>query len=129
MATIYIIKGPSNGGIFTLTEADCVIGRSDKCSITLDDDRVSGSHVRISYDSGKSVHIAEDTKSTNGTWVNGRSMTAPVELKDGDKLEIGTSVVEFHTTTFDSIEAAKAALNQTTYAAPPTMMESQNRKF
>lgn len=129
MATIYIIKGPGNGGIFTVAEDDCVIGRSDKCSITLDDDRVSGSHVRISYDSNKSVHIAEDTKSTNGTWVNGRSMTMPVELNDGDKLELGSTVVEFHSSTFDSIEAAKAALNQTSYAAPPTMMESKNRKF
>ena len=129
MATIYITKGPSNGGIFTLAEDDCIIGRSDKCSVTLDDDRVSGSHVLIRYDSSKSVHIAEDTKSTNGTWINGRSMTAPSELKDGDKLEMGSSVVEFHTSTFDSIEAAKAALKQTSFAAPPTMMESQNRKF
>ena len=84
MPTIYIIKGPNNGGIFTLTEDDCVIGRSDKCSIKLDDDRVSGSHLTISYDSDQSVHVAEDIRSTNGSWLNGRSLTAPAHLKDGD---------------------------------------------
>lgn len=129
MATIYIIKGPNSGGIFSLTADDCVLGRSEKCSITLEDDRVSGSHVRISFDPKKSVHTAEDTKSTNGTWINGRSMTLPVVLKNGDKLEIGSSVIEFHSSSFDSIEEAKAALHQTSFTASPTMMENQNRNF
>ena len=67
MATIYIIKGPNNGGIFTLAEDTCVLGRSEKCSIKLDDDRVSGSHLSISFDPDKSVYLAEDARSTNGT--------------------------------------------------------------
>ena len=129
MATIYIIKGPNNGGIFTLAEDTCVLGRSEKCSIKLDDDRVSGSHLSISFDPDKSVYLAEDARSTNGTWINGRSLTAPVQLKDGDKLELGATLIEFTTMSFDSIEAAKAARQETSYTAAPTMMEEHNRKF
>ena len=91
--------------------------------------RVSGSHLRISRNPETAGFIAEDTKSTNGTWVNGRSLSSPVELNDSDKIELGTTVIEYSSVDYDSVDEAKAAHKDTSYTAPPTMMESQNRKF
>ena len=129
MATIYIIKGEDSGAVFRIQKESCIIGRSDKCSVKLKDDRVSGSHLRVYFDENSSKYMAEDTKSTNGTWVNGRSLSSPVELTDSDKIELGTTVIEFSSMDYDSLDAAKAAHQDTNYNAPPTMMESQNRKF
>ena len=129
MATIYIIKGSNSGSVYRIQKEPCIVGRSDKCSVKLDDDRVSGSHLRIYFDENSSKYMAEDTKSTNGTWVNGRSLSSPVELKDSDKIELGTTVIEYSSVDYDSVDEAKAAHKDTSYTAPPTMMESQNRKF
>ena len=130
MATIYIIKGPNNGSVYRISNEPCVVGRSDSCSVKLDDDRVSGSHLRFSFDADSKKFMAVDEKSTNGSWINGKSLSStPVVLNDGDKIELGTTMIEFSNMDFDSIDAAKAARDETKYAAPPTMMESQNRKF
>ena len=129
MATIYIIKGPDNGGVFTLSDRACIVGRSDSCSVTLGDDRVSGSHLEISFDKDKGSYAAEDTKSTNGTWLNGRSMVDKTPLSDGDRLELGATVLEFTSKTFDSIDEAKAARTDTAYMAPPTLLDNENRPF
>ncbi len=129
MATIYIIKGPDNGSVFSLGEDACSIGRSDSCSVTLQDDRVSGAHLRIEFDAEKSVYSVEDTKSTNGTWLNGRSLNSTTPLSDGDRLELGSSMLEFSTKTFDSIEEAKAARTDTAHSVPPTLLDDSNRPF
>ncbi|MCH2144882.1 MAG: FHA domain-containing protein [Phycisphaerales bacterium] len=129
MGTIYIIKGRDNGAIYSLTDEPCIIGRSEKCSVKLDDDRVSGAHLRISRTPDATTFTAEDTKSTNGTWINGRALTVPSELANGDKIELGSTVIEFTTMTFDSVDAAKAAREGTAFTAPPTMMEDRNRSF
>lgn len=129
MATIYIIKGPNNGGVFTLGEGTCMVGRSDSCSVTLSDDRVSGSHLEIRSDPETSDYFVEDTRSTNGTWHNGRSLLARAVLADGDRLELGATVLEFTTKTFESIDEARAARTDTAYMAPPTMLDNENRPF
>ena len=129
MATIYITKGPNNGSVYRIAHETCVVGRSEKCSIKLDDDRVSGSHLLLSFDQNSGRFVAEDDKSTNGSWVNGKSLVSPIELNDGDKIEVGSTMLEFSNMDFDSIDSAKAARDGTQYSAPPTMMESQNRKF
>lgn len=129
MATIYIIKGPDNGGVFTLGEGVCVVGRSESCSVTLKDDRVSGSHMEIAFNKETGEYMAQDTKSTNGTWLNGRSLNDLSPLSDGDRIELGTSVLEFTSKTFESVEEARAARTDTAYMAPPTLLDDENRPF
>ena len=68
------------------------IGRGDGCDITLSDTYVSSNHARIyRRDDGWFV---EDLGSTNGTYLNQRRLTAPAELRAGDKLKIGKTVLE-----------------------------------
>lgn len=80
------------GKTFNLEE-ELTIGRSEKCKLVLlDDPYVSQLHARIFNKNG--ACLAEDLGSTNGTYVNQRRITAPVELHKGDRLKIGKTVLE-----------------------------------
>lgn len=62
------------------------IGRSEECDIVLPDRQVSRYHAQITW-SGDRYHV-EDLGSKNGTHVNGQELTGPVELSDGDEIQI-----------------------------------------
>ncbi len=64
-----------------------VLGRSHTADLQVDDEKASRRHVKI-YFHGPML-MAEDLGSANGTRVNGKGITAPVALRDGDLLEIG----------------------------------------
>ncbi len=69
-----------------------VMGRSDETDVVLDDPYASDFHLRlVSQESGMVLH---DLGSTNGTYVNGRRVSAPTELKRGDSIQVGKTVME-----------------------------------
>lgn len=69
-----------------------VMGRSDETDVVLDDPYASEFHLRlVSQESGMMLH---DLGSTNGTYVNGRRVSAPTELKRGDTIQVGKTVME-----------------------------------
>ncbi|MEX5636031.1 FhaA domain-containing protein [Parafrankia sp. FMc2] len=70
-----------------------VIGRSVECDIRLNDTGVSRRHGEIRrLPDGQFLYV--DAGSTNGSLVNGRAATQ-VKLMNGDRIELGTAVVEF----------------------------------
>ena len=69
-----------------------VLGRSDETDVVLDDPYASDFHLRlVSQENGMMLH---DLGSTNGTYVNGRRVSAPTELKRGDTIQVGKTVME-----------------------------------
>ena len=69
-----------------------VLGRSDETDVVLDDPYASEFHMRlVSQENGMMLH---DLGSTNGTYVNGRRVSAPTELKRGDTIQVGKTVME-----------------------------------
>lgn len=64
-----------------------VIGRHPRAAIRLDTGFVSSQHAQISWNDGS--WWLTDLDSTNGTMMNGRSVSAPTELRFGDVIEIG----------------------------------------
>jgi serine phosphatase RsbU (regulator of sigma subunit) len=64
-----------------------VLGRGKDCDLILAFPAVSRQHVRIRWEQDRLC--AEDLGSSNGTWFEGRRLTAPIELHQGDRLEIG----------------------------------------
>lgn len=69
-----------------------VMGRSDETDVVLDDPYASEFHLRlVSQEDGMMLH---DLGSTNGTYVNGRRVSAPTELKQGDTIQVGKTVME-----------------------------------
>ena len=68
------------------------IGRGDACQVQVPDTYVSTFHARI-FDKDGSWFV-EDLGSTNGTYLNRRKVTAPAELRSGDRLRVGKTTVE-----------------------------------
>jgi DNA-binding response OmpR family regulator len=63
-----------------------IIGREPSCDIVVEDRQVSRQHVRIqSTDTG--VYV-EDLGSKNGTHYNGTRIQDPVQLQDGDVIQV-----------------------------------------
>jgi pSer/pThr/pTyr-binding forkhead associated (FHA) protein len=69
-----------------------VLGRSDEADVLLDDPYASEFHMRLlAQENGLVLH---DLGSTNGTYVNGRRVTAPTTLRRGDSVQVGKTVME-----------------------------------
>ena len=69
-----------------------VMGRSDETDVVLDDPYASEFHLRlVAQENGMMLH---DLGSTNGTYVNGRRVTAPTQLRRGDTIQVGKTVME-----------------------------------
>ncbi len=73
-------------GAIRLSHFPCIIGRSHECEPRLNLHRISRRHLKLELD-GDHVLI-EDLGSTNGTFVNEERITAPSELRPGDRLHI-----------------------------------------
>lgn len=69
---------------------ELIVGRSEECDIFLGEKKISRQHSRITV-SEDGVH-ASDLQSTNGTYVNKKKI-GDAKLKDGDRLQIGTTVI------------------------------------
>lgn len=72
---------------------ELTIGRAAACSLTLDDTYVSQLHASIVWRDRH--YLVEDAGSTNGTFVNRERLVAPVVLQTGDRVQIGSTVLEF----------------------------------
>jgi pSer/pThr/pTyr-binding forkhead associated (FHA) protein len=68
------------------------IGRADGCAIRLQDTYVSQVHARLAGKDG--AWTVEDLGSTNGTYLNDRKVVAPVEVRAGDVVRVGKTVLE-----------------------------------
>jgi DNA-binding winged helix-turn-helix (wHTH) protein len=70
-----------------LCEGENLLGRAADAVVTIDSTRVSRRHARITV-SGIQATL-EDLGSKNGTFLGGRRIGAPMELADGDEIEVG----------------------------------------
>jgi pSer/pThr/pTyr-binding forkhead associated (FHA) protein len=73
-------------------DGSTTIGRGVECELRLEDTYVSQQHARI-FDRGGNWYV-EDLGSTNGTFVNEQKLVAPAMLTPGDRIRVGTTVVE-----------------------------------
>lgn len=70
-----------------LPRGETVFGRDPSCGVRLQSVGVSRRHMRFLR--RPEIVILEDLGSTNGTLLNGHAIDRPVELKDGDEIEVG----------------------------------------
>jgi DNA-binding winged helix-turn-helix (wHTH) protein len=91
--------GPSNGSDpafrllwgqreVALSEGENILGRGTDSLVWIDAQSVSRRHARLMVCAG--LATLEDLGSKNGTFVNGIRLAAPMALKDGDELRIGS---------------------------------------
>lgn len=70
-----------------------IIGRSTKCDVSIPDRFLSRRHARLFRD-GEDVWLIEDLGSRNGTFVNGRRIERPEEVRAGDVLTMSASLIK-----------------------------------
>jgi pSer/pThr/pTyr-binding forkhead associated (FHA) protein len=89
---LVMIKSDSQQGTTVEVPDVVVLGRSVDADVLLEDPYASDFHMRlVAQDDGMVLH---DLGSTNGTYVNGRRVTAPTRLRRGDTIQVGKSVME-----------------------------------
>jgi pSer/pThr/pTyr-binding forkhead associated (FHA) protein len=71
---------------------EATVGRGQGCQVQLNDSMVSQLHARL-FRSERDLYI-EDLGSTNGTFLNGKKVSAPAHLKKGDRVRVGPVELE-----------------------------------
>ncbi len=73
--------------------SEVTVGRAGGCAVLLTADTfVSQLHARLFRRDGDI--FVEDLGSTNGTFLNGKKVSAPVSVRKGDKIQFGRTTVE-----------------------------------
>ena len=73
--------------------SEVTVGRAGGCAVLLGEDSfVSQLHARLFRRDG-SIFV-EDLGSTNGTFLNGKKVSAPVSVRKGDKIQFGRTTLE-----------------------------------
>jgi len=80
-----------------LTAQTQTIGRDPECAIWVDVPGVSRRHARIRLEqaSASAVAVIEDLNSTNGTFVDGKPVSKPGTLADGQVIKVGEATLTF----------------------------------
>ena len=92
MPTLHVLQGPDKGRIYETPNEPVIIGRTSD-QIQLSDHSASRRHVEIKPSNG--TWILTDLNSSNGTYVNGQRVVRPTELKHGDQIKVGSTLLVF----------------------------------
>lgn len=93
-AVLVVTRDRKQISTVTLTSESVVIGRSRQCAVHLDDPDVSRQHTMIRAEGD--LYFVKDNGSRNGTLLNGKKISAEVEIKSGDVLTVGPFTLTFH---------------------------------
>ncbi len=84
-------SGPVPGKTFLLESEETTVGRDLSNDIPISDPEVSRRHARFFIQNDNA--FVEDLGSTNGTFLNGERIDSPQQLRKGDVITFGESVV------------------------------------
>ena len=88
---VEVLSGQRRGEVIVLDAAECIIGRSSKAVVRLEDDGVSRQHAKLLLGEAGIVNLV-DLGSTNGTFLNGSQIDVAL-VREGDRIELGPDVV------------------------------------
>jgi pilus assembly protein CpaF len=111
MFTVVITEKEGNERRLSFAEPEVTIGRVPGNDVVLPKGNVSKRHSRIVLKDNRFIVV--DLKSTNGTYVNGRKITSPLVVKEGDKIYVGDFIL---TLEGDSAAAPASSMK------PPSLM-------
>ncbi len=108
----YRLRSLKTGEEFPLVQ-EMLVGREVECQITLDSGHISRYHAKLTQTPAGVV--VEDLRSTNGTFINGRRISAPQTLAIGDE-------VRFHEQAFRLVsdQVASGDADATMFQVPAT---------
>ncbi len=113
--TLVIIDGGGAERELSVTSL-AVIGRDPSVELVIVDADVSARHASLTpLEAGFAI---EDLGSTNGTFVNGRRLAAAQEIRAGDRIQLGGTVLEVRA---DAVQAALPAVQVTRVKQIPAL--------
>ena len=123
MPGLVVLAPPAQGARYFLDQhRDAVIGREGYCDVVLMKRTVSRKHARIFFDGQK--YQVEDLGSAHGTFLNGRRISKPTILKDGDRINIFDVPIAFCTADSPLSDTSQFTLgltqNVSLISVPPT---------
>jgi len=90
---LVILEPRARRGLAVPMDGEITLGRDASCTISIDDDTfISQLHLRF-YDY-EGQPMIEDLGSTNGTFHNGNKILGSKLLHPGDRIQVGTTVIE-----------------------------------
>ncbi len=121
------VSGPDRGKIHRVPEGKHLVGRGLDCNIVLADPAVSRRHFQIERTENEAV--LTDLGGANGTSINGVKKPRHV-LESGDRIEIGTSVLEFFIEGAEPIARNRQAMPERQASATPQVQyeKAKSRK-
>lgn len=87
-----VLEPPDRRGRSYELGPEVTLGRSPRCIVRIDDRFASGVHARVFERNGELW--LEDLGSTNGTYLNDERLVAPSRLQRGDRVKVGSTVLE-----------------------------------
>jgi hypothetical protein len=87
-----VVHAPEGKPRTVQLSASMTIGRAPECELLIDDTYASSQHARLFGKNG--TWYVEDLGSTNGTFVNDQKLAAPAMVQPGDRIRIGTTMLE-----------------------------------
>lgn len=88
-----VVQPSTRAGVSFALAEELSIGRASGCAVSLADDTyVSQLHARVYGRDG--LVFVEDLGSTNGTFLNGHRVQAPTAVHSGDRLQVGSTILE-----------------------------------
>ncbi|MDC0715014.1 FHA domain-containing protein [Stigmatella sp. ncwal1] len=91
-ASLYVEKGPGSGQLIPVNQGVLVIGRASACDLRLQHPSISRRHVQLVRTGER--FILRDLGSQNGTFINRVKIEGDTELRAGDELTLGNSVLK-----------------------------------
>lgn len=87
MVKFEIVDKHDNRTVYEFSVGSYMLGKGDKCDVILNDHHASRNHAKL--DVTLRAAVLSDLGSTNGSWVKGARLTAPMTLNVGDVVNFG----------------------------------------
>ncbi len=93
MPTLYLLQGSDKGHSFDINNTPVLLGRNSP-DVPLTDNTVSRRHAEL-IRKKNGTWVIRDLNSANGTYVNGIKLSGFIELKPGDQIRCGATLIVF----------------------------------
>ncbi|HVW00909.1 MAG TPA: FHA domain-containing protein [Planctomycetaceae bacterium] len=123
LGDLIFVNGQHSGRRVQLNSPRFIIGREVDCSLQLEDIQLSRHHAVLLTDA-YAIRI-RDLGSLNGTWVNGQKITSQMNLKHGDRVQVGETVLLLHAPALANVTETSTQLGLADTQAAPLRQPGQ----
>jgi pSer/pThr/pTyr-binding forkhead associated (FHA) protein len=92
---LVVLEPAERSGVEFPLGDEMTVGRAAGCGVSIPEDSfVSQLHARVFRRDGD--FFIEDLGSTNGTFLNGKAVSAAAVMRNGDRVQVGRTTLELH---------------------------------